>query len=266
MHPLRRLGHPALAALAAALIRGQLGPPYGIAALRSSVPEADRVAVRDALRALAADGMAPRHIGQTLALLAEERRASQRMADRVRLVWSPPELDHIDARDTSAVVRDLFAEATTSVDIVTYALDAGDKAKALFGELAARMDADPALRVRVFANAHRPWKDQRPAEALVAAFAERFATEVWPGARRPELYYDPRSVALEVEARASLHAKAVIVDRRKAFVTSANFTEAAQARNIEAGVVVDDAAFAERMARQLDVLVERDVLLGVEVS
>ncbi|MEZ4431632.1 MAG: phospholipase D-like domain-containing protein [bacterium] len=60
-----------------------------------------------------------------------------------------------------------------------------------------------------------------------------------------------------------MHAKAVIVDRRKAFVTSANFTEAAQARNIEAGVVVDDTAFAERMARQLDALVEQGAVVGV---
>lgn len=253
-HPFHALGRPALSALAAALLSGRLAPPYRRSGLRSLVPEADGTAVRDALRALQADGMAPRHIGRMLALLAEERRATQRMADRVRLVWSPPELDHIDARDTSAVVRDLFAEATTSVDIVTYALDDGEKARALFGDLAARMDADPALAVRVFANAHRKYEDTTPAEKLVAAFVKRFVDKVWPGVRTPELFYDPRSVALEYEKRASLHAKAVIIDRRKAFITSANFTEAAQARNIEAGVVIDDAGFAERMARQLDEL------------
>ncbi|MCB9528383.1 MAG: hypothetical protein H6701_08330 [Myxococcales bacterium] len=102
-----------------------------------------------------------------------------------------------------------------------------------------------------------------PSAGSVAAFVKRFTADVWPGQRRPALYYDPRSVAFDVDARASLHAKAVIVDRRKAFVTSANFTEAAQARNIEAGVVVDDTAFAERMARQLDALVEQGAVVGV---
>ncbi|NCX99490.1 MAG: phospholipase, partial [Planctomycetia bacterium] len=38
------------------------------------------------------------------------------------------------------------------------------------------------------------------------------------------------------ESRASLHAKCVIVDRGRALVTSANFTDAAQRKNIEVGV------------------------------
>lgn len=254
-HIFHDLSRPALSALAAALLSGRLTPPYRRSGLRGLVPEDERVAVRDALRTLGDDGMEPRHIGRMLELLAEARRETQRMADRVRLVWSPPELDHIDARDTSAVVRDLFAEAKTSVDIVTYALDAGEKAEVLFGDLAARMDADASLKVRVFANAHRDYKDDTtPPAEIVAAFAKRFVDKVWSGARKPDLFYDPRSVEIEYEKRASLHAKVVIIDRRKAFITSANFTEAAQARNIEVGVVIDDVGVAGRMAQQLDLL------------
>jgi hypothetical protein len=50
------------------------------------------------------------------------------------------------------------------------------------------------------------------------------------------------------------------VDRRVAFVTSANVTEAAQERNIEAGVVVHSPRFAARLADHFDALAEAGLL------
>ena len=41
-----------------------------------------------------------------------------------------------------------------------------------------------------------------------------------------------------------------MVDERHALVTSANFTDRGQTRNIEAGVLIDDPGFAARLARQ----------------
>lgn len=43
---------------------------------------------------------------------------------------------------------------------------------------------------------------------------------------------------------ASLHAKCVVVDERWVLVTSANFTDRGQTRNVEVGVLLDDAGFA----------------------
>ena len=48
--------------------------------------------------------------------------------------------------------------------------------------------------------------------------------------------------------RPSLHAKCLIIDRREALITSANFTEAAQQRNVEVGVVIRHEPLAERSA------------------
>jgi phosphatidylserine/phosphatidylglycerophosphate/cardiolipin synthase-like enzyme len=81
----------------------------------------------------------------------------------------------------------------------------------------------------------------------------------------PELLYDPRSLAEEGEKRAVLHAKLVIVDQRKTLLTSANFTEAAHERNIEAGVLIDDPAFAQRIVRQLNHLIEGGALVKLRV-
>ena len=44
----------------------------------------------------------------------------------------------------------------------------------------------------------------------------------------------------------------LIVDGTVAFVTSANFTEAAQERNIEAGVIIRDPTFVQRLSCYLE--------------
>jgi phosphatidylserine/phosphatidylglycerophosphate/cardiolipin synthase-like enzyme len=252
--------------LADALRAGRVTPPYSETSLQALVPTESLLELAGCLKNLNDEDMGPRQIASLLTVLAEERAATQREVDRVRAVWSPPEFDHIDARDTMAVVRDLFHDAHESVDIVTFAIDEGEKAKSLFGELAERMDTHEELRVRLFVNIHREHLDLTPASELVRTFKSRFSVAVWPGTRLPEVFYYPRSVEIDRKKRAVLHAKAIVVDHKKTLLTSANFTEAAQVRNIEAGVLIDDPAFACRMTRQLDYLVEDGVLVGLRVS
>jgi phosphatidylserine/phosphatidylglycerophosphate/cardiolipin synthase-like enzyme len=262
-HPLRALGRSALVGLAEALAAGRLGSPIARSRLAPHVPAEDIDAVSAALAAMESDGMAPRHIAHAVHILVEEREAGQRMSDRIELVWSPPDLDAVDARDTSVVVQELFRQARRSVLISTYGLDEKKKAAALLGELAARMDADPHLPVRVFANIHRKYLDETPSALLIRDFATRIRDHVWPGKRLPEVFYDPRSLETDGHKRAVLHAKAIVVDGRWTLLTSANFTEAAHERNIEAGVVIDDTRFAERVARQFDQFVEAGVLQAI---
>lgn len=265
-HPLGALGTAALAGLAEALAAGRVRAPITRTALSPHVPDEHLDAVCAALAAMEADGMAPRHIARAVHLLVEERDAAQRMSDRVQLVWSPPELDAVDARDTSVVVQELFRRAQSSVLISTFAVDEKKKAQTLFGELAARMDAAPELAVRVFANVHRKHGDDTPSVELTRAFAKRIRDQVWPGKRIPRVFYDPRSVETEGHRRAVLHAKAIVVDGRWTLLTSANFTEAAHERNIEAGVLIDDTRLAGRVVRQFDQFVEAGVLREVQLA
>ena len=259
-HPLRSLGRSSLVGLAHALRAGRVAAPFGRSVLATHVPD-DRVSrVQDALRTLTDTGMSGDHIATMLELLAEEREAQQRMSDRVELVLSPPEFDRVDARDTAVVVRDLSRRAETSVLIASYALDAGDKAVSLFGELAERMDTNADLDVTVCANVHRKHQDDTPATTLVRSFAKRFRSDVWPGERLPAVYYDPRSVEPDGHKRAVLHAKCIVIDKRWSLITSANFTEAAHERNIEAGLVVDDRRLAQRLVRQFEELVNKGSL------
>ena len=75
-----------------------------------------------------------------------------------------------------------------------------------------------------------------------------------PGVRLPDVFYDPRSLETDAVKRASLHAKCIVVDRRRAFVSSANFTEAAQQRNLEVGVLVPSERFAATLADHFETL------------
>jgi phosphatidylserine/phosphatidylglycerophosphate/cardiolipin synthase-like enzyme len=51
-----------------------------------------------------------------------------------------------------------------------------------------------------------------------------------------------------------MHAKVVVIDRRKAFVTSANLTPRAQNENIELGVLINHAPTAARIAGYFEAL------------
>ena len=57
--------------------------------------------------------------------------------------------------------------------------------------------------------------------------------------------------------------KCVVVDDERTFVTSANFTEAAQDRNIEVGVLVEGTAFASSVTEQFVSLVRHARLLRI---
>jgi phosphatidylserine/phosphatidylglycerophosphate/cardiolipin synthase-like enzyme len=46
-----------------------------------------------------------------------------------------------------------------------------------------------------------------------------------------------------------------------AFITSANFTERGQSRNFEAGVEIEDEAFAQSLVRQWQNLIDEEVLV-----
>ncbi len=256
MSVLHALGRPALLALAQDLEARRLEPSYSRARLHTLVPETKVDEVRAELRSMGDDGMTAAHIARLLRLLAQERQAAQSIADRIELVWSGPELPGNTSRDTSVVVRQLFREAKHSLLIASYAIDKGERAHALFGELAARMDAEPDLSVRLFLNIQRPYKDETPEAILLRQFADTFRNGIWPGERLPEVFYDLRALEIGQGRKACLHAKAVVVDEERVFISSANFTEAAHERNIEAGVLVDDASLATSLQSQFESLLK----------
>jgi phosphatidylserine/phosphatidylglycerophosphate/cardiolipin synthase-like enzyme len=248
---LHALPTSALRSLAQALHAGRLKPPVtGTGLARVGLGHLPPVTASE-IQGLLDGGVSPAGIAWGLERLVAEREL-QRAAHRAELVWTGPEVPGAGSRDTSVVVRELIESAERSVLIATYAIYRGAE---VFKLLAGRMSVLPDLSVRMFVNVARPPGSQATEDQLLRSFVERFVTEDWPtGARFPEVFYDPRALSDAPGPKSVLHAKCVVVDDRRAFVSSANFTEAAQQRNIEAGVVVDDPAFAGALRDQFESL------------
>jgi phosphatidylserine/phosphatidylglycerophosphate/cardiolipin synthase-like enzyme len=129
--------------------------------------------------------------------------------------------------------------------------------KAVFKVLGDNMDSNPNLRVKMFLNVPRKPGSTSTAEVLLREFKSNFLKKEWPGKREPELFYDPRSLDYDSKKRSSLHAKCIIVDQSICFATSANMTEAAQLRNVEAGFIIRSTLVAKQLAAHFEVLVEK---------
>ena len=239
--------------LQSALETGTLGPPYRPVAVRAALggaPESEAVA--GALVEL--DGLGVSGPACAAWLRGFDRAAGRRAAPD--FVWSGPEVAGLHARDTRRVYEELLGAAARSAWVATYAFFDGPRA---FEVLARRMDETPGLAVTLLLNVQRRKGDTTGADHLVRRFADRFWEQEWPGAARPRVFYDPRSLDPDGGAGV-LHAKAVVVDDEAVFVTSANLTEAALDRNIEIGLLVRDRALAATMTRHFTTLIERSLL------
>lgn len=172
------------------------------------------------------------------AVLAERRHSTE---PEPELVWTGPETKVSSARDTSVVLRELFAKARKSVLIAGFRFDHG---KTLLEPLHAVM-RDHAVTCSIFA-------DRSEAKAFIG--------REWPfGPPFPEIYVDGRD-----EQFSSVHAKCVAIDDREIFVTSANFTDRGQRRNVEVGVLLSGQRLADRLARQWQSLVESGVFVRLQ--
>jgi len=167
------------------------------------------------------------------------------------LVWTGPEASAGTARDTAVVLRALFEGARESVVLAGYSFDhARDVLAPLHGAMAAH-----GVDTRFFVDVPQIERGVAPEDHL-ARHLGAFQRDNWPfGEPRPRIFYDQRALQ-PGPPWCSLHAKCVVVDGLKAFVSSANFTQRGQERNIEVGVLIEDASFASFLAGQWMGLIE----------
>lgn len=188
------------------------------------------------------------------AVLAER---SNDNAPKLSLVWTGPDTKVSESRYTAIVVAELFSKARQSVLIGGYAFDHGQR---LFEPLH-RVMREHGVVTEIFVDIHqmnislRSWaratrRNLRERFKLIRQAAQRgpndYAHEIislfldaqWTfGDPKPAIYYDPRTA--ETKTYASLHAKCLVVDNRYTLITSANFTDRGQTRNIESGVLIE---------------------------
>jgi phosphatidylserine/phosphatidylglycerophosphate/cardiolipin synthase-like enzyme len=238
-----------LRAIASALRGGQLRAPLSLMAISRVAPECAEAMVLELIR-LSDEGMQPVHLALYVDAMAKA--VEERLATGAELVWTGPESTVSHSRDTAIVVAELFRSATRSVLVSTFVVH---QIETVFWPLAERMVEVPDLRVQVFVHVGRDGRESRAESEVLREFADNLRRK-WPGPRLPLVYFDPRSLAANPAERATWHAKVIVVDEETAFVTSANFTEWAQQRNVEAGVLIRNPPFARQLRQQFEGLVQ----------
>jgi phosphatidylserine/phosphatidylglycerophosphate/cardiolipin synthase-like enzyme len=165
---------------------------------------------------------------------------------RLDLVWTGPETKASVARSTKMVVQELFETAKSSVIVGGYTFDRAEILEPLF-----RAMKDRGVSAMVIVDIEGATRNPVDADAFAGAVIDKWMHKVWTfGSPKPDIYYDPRTAVQNEKGHdwATLHAKCIVVDDERSFITSANFTDRGQTRNTEAGVLIQDRAFAEELA------------------
>ena len=244
--------------LAGALEAGRLGPPYTPLSLQQFVNRESADATATSLDEIARRGCTALAMARLLTLLAVGAEQRPLLEDVIDLVATGPGTNERQTRPTAVVVSDLFRGAEKSVIVAGYSVHQG---QSVFRDLAQRMEELPGLQVSLYLDIQRGNGDTSLPDEIVRRFSYRFRATQWPpGKPLPVVYYDPRSVASDRSQTSALHAKCVIIDSRRLFVSSANFTEAAQQRNIEIGLLLDSELLASRIERFFSDLVTKEFL------
>ncbi len=181
----------------------------------------------------------------TAALMAIQATLSERKVTGPpppQLVWTGTSPGK-DARDSRVLLKELFSSAQNSVLIAGYSFDHGEE---LFKPLYQSM-TERGVSVRFYINIEQERGQAIVAQEAVDRQIREFLHENWPfGEPLPKMFFDERILTEGIYA--SLHAKCVVVDERVALVTSSNFTDRGQRRNVEVGVLVEDRVFASSLA------------------
>ena len=209
---------------------------------------------------LVAKGWEAAQLSYLLSSLEQAKAATEPLSHIIDLVLSGPSVTSCPTRTTKAVFSELVSGAKAEVIIVCYALYNG---MTLLKPLAECMDSNRDLKARLILNISRNRNDTTDSSQLIAQFRNEFSKRTWPGDRLPELWYFPQALEMDWKARASLHSKVIVVDRKRLFISSANLTDAAHEKNIETGVILESSKNAERIVSYFESLADKGLLKAI---
>ncbi|GAA2950309.1 MULTISPECIES: DISARM system phospholipase D-like protein DrmC [Streptomyces] len=172
-----------------------------------------------------------------------------RDAVQVRTVWSGPATPGVPVRATAQVLVEVIDEARDELLAMTYAARPYRALTRALTEATAR-GVRAHVVVETLAGARGLLSGREPA----GAFASVPGLHLWHWVRDPAADFASRQ-----------HAKLAVADRRVLFLGSANLTESAARRNIEAGVLVRGGDAPQRAAEHIEELQRRGVLRPLPV-
>lgn len=243
-NPLLTLPAATLDKLRFALAEGTLA--YGIngSSLNKAVPDLSAACTFHLVN-LANSGWSAAQLAELVESIGAAREMRTRETHLLDLVISGPEHPSIPTRDTAAVFRELIQGARLELMLASYAIYNG---KDLFPPLAERMRECPDFKTTLYLDIPRGRNDTTLSDQLIATYRQDFVTKQWPSGPLPKLFYHKPSLETDWKLRASMHAKVIIADRERVFVSSANLTKAAHVKNIEVGTIIDSPDLAARLA------------------
>ncbi|WP_033327662.1 DISARM system phospholipase D-like protein DrmC [Streptomyces yerevanensis] len=153
----------------------------------------------------------------------------------VRTVWSGPSTPAVPVRATAQVLVEVINEAHDELLAMTYAARPYPALTQALTDAAAR-GVKTHVVVETLVGARGLLSGREPADA----FASVPGLRLWHWVRDPSGHTHSRQ-----------HAKLAVADRRMLFLGSANLTESAAQRNIEAGVLVSGGEAPRRAAEHI---------------
>jgi phosphatidylserine/phosphatidylglycerophosphate/cardiolipin synthase-like enzyme len=243
MNPFVRLPLSNLEALRSGFISGPLKYEITKSALIGSgapVQEAD-----DLADFLIARGYSNETLAAMVEAIIDTRRHATDVSLSQTLVVTGPATSHTENLKTGARFIQVVQHARRELMLATFALYQGDRILEPIHDAMIRI---PGLEVTLILNVARKYGDRTCNENILEAARLEFSKN-WPWSQMPSVWYFPESINMNSVDRASMHAKFVIADEERCFITSANFTEAAQKKNIEVGVELSNSHESRGLSR-----------------
>lgn len=176
--------------------------------------------------------------GMLLGAGEARRRVEQELA--IELVWTGPKTEFVPTRQTEQVLLDLIASARDDLFLVSFVAYGVDSVVTALNDAASR-----GVRLRLLFEAsasHGGTLNYDPAAVMRKAVP---TAELFRWIKKPEQF-----------AGGKVHAKVVVVDGRRAFITSANLSDHALERNMEAGVLIGGGPVPRTLSEHLQALID----------
>ncbi len=164
----------------------------------------------------------------------------------VNLVWTGPQTEYISIRHTESVLTELIYSARNQLFMVSFV---AYNAPAIIGAL--RNALERGVRVRMLLELSKN-QGGRQVDHDSLGLMKRDLPEI-------QLFQWKQE-----DSKGVVHAKCAVADGERLFVTSANISEAALERNMEAGMLVAGGDAPKQMMCHLQALVDTRVIVPFE--
>jgi len=167
---------------------------------------------------------------------------------RTEIAWTGPATEAVHLRRVDQVIYEMLEGAKEEIVLITYAAYKAERVRDLLGAA-----TQNGVRVQLVIELAEESGGKISFDALHAL------REAVPAA---QIYYWPldRRTRGASGAYGAMHAKCLVVDRKRAIVSSANLTDYALEVNMELGLIAER-AIASRLAEHFDQLIVRGDLV-----